>query len=700
MPKHAFPMHLCTMKKGSAEERFINRELSWLSFNHRVLQEAQLKRTPLIERMRFLGIFSNNLDEFYRVRVANLHRMLLVDKKALTTLGFPVKATLDQIEEAIADLQKAYGIAFQEVLSELKKENIRFVREDELDAEDEAFVGAYFRRIVRPELVPIMLSRRVKMPQLSDGEGYLAIRLRTQDDKEQLAIVQLPRHLPRFLTLPDKDGEHRVMFLEDVIRLALPLIFRLFEARNIEAYALKATRDAQMDVDDDVARSVMSKVERGLKKRKQGEYVRILHDAAMPQDMLAILLKKLKVHASVSIIAGDRYHNRRDLMGFPDFGRKDLVFASQPPMTHPQLVQATSVMNAMIQGDMLVHCPYHKFVHVVDFVREAAIDPNVTLIQINLYRVAKNSQVINALLNAARNGKRVEVIVELAARFDEKHNMKVANMLQEAGAIVRVGIPNLKVHCKVILVTRRKAGRIQRFAHIGTGNFHERNATIYEDLSLLTANPRITGELAKLFDFFENSFERKVYRHLFVSPFSTRRRFVKLIDDEIQRAQRGEEAWIDIKVNNLVDAGMIDKLYQASQAGVNIRMVIRGICALRAGVKGLSDNIEVRSIVGRYLEHSRLFVFCNGGKPLSYISSADWMTRNLDRRVEVSVPMLDARLAAEVRALFELLWSDNTHARMLIPNRTNPWVEAKDQPLVDAHKDLYLVHKDRLAALD
>lgn len=683
------------MRKPTVEDRFINRELSWLSFNHRVLQEAQSARTPLIERMRFLGIFSNNLDEFYRVRVANLQRMLLVDRKARTTLGFPVKETLEQIDEAISALQKTYGQTFREVLDALQQENIRFVREDELEPEEQAFVATYFRRTVRPELVPIMLGRKVKMPPLVDGEGYLAIRLAFDDQKDQLAIVQLPRHLPRFLTLPSSDGAHRVMFIEDVIRHSLPLIFRLFEADHIEAYALKATRDAQMDMDDDVAKSVMTKVERGLKKRKQGDYVRILHDAKMPADMLATLLRKLKVHAGVSILAGDRYHNRRDLMGFPDFGRADLVFEAQPPLTHPRLEQATSVMNAIAEGDLLIHCPYHKFVHVVDFLREAAIDPNVTTIQMNLYRVAKNSQVINALLNAARNGKRVEVVVELAARFDEKHNMKVANMLQEAGAVVRVGIPNLKVHCKVILVTRRKAGRLQRFAHIGTGNFHERNASVYEDLMLLTANPKVTGELAKLFDFFENSFERKVYRHLFVSPFSTRRRFVKLIDDEIHRAERGEAAWMDIKVNNLVDAGMIDKLYQASQAGVKVRMVVRGICALRAGVPGWSDNIEVRSVVGRYLEHSRLFVFGNGGKPLTYISSADWMTRNLDRRVEVTVPIFDAKIAAELRSFFDTMWADNTRARLLTPDRSNPWISSDDRTLVDTHRDVYLVLREQ-----
>ena len=679
------------MRKATEHTHFINRELSWLSFNERVLQEAQVDRTPLIERLRFLGIFSNNLDEFYRVRVANLQRMLLVDKRAKTTLGFSVSETLDGIEDRITQLRGQYDSTFHQVISDLEKENIRFVREDELSKAEAEFVSTYFRRTVRPELVPLMIGRKVKMPQLVDGDGYLAVRLSFTHDKEKLAIIQLPRHLPRFLELPDIGKEHRVMFMEDVIRLALPTIFRLFEASKLESFALKATRDAALDMDDDVARSVMNRVERGLKKRKQGEYVRILHDRDMPEDMLQTLLKKMKVTSAVSVIAGDRYHNRRDLMSFPDFGRSDLVYPPQPALTHPRLDAATSVMNAVKEGDLMVHCPYHKFVHIVDFLREAAIDPQVTLIQISLYRVAKNSQIINALLNAARNGKRVEVVVELAARFDEKHNLKVANQLQDAGAVVRVGIPNLKIHGKMILVTRRKQGRTERFALVATGNFHEKNAGIYEDLNLFTANSKITGELSKLFDFFENSFERKVYRHLVVSPFSTRRRFVKMIDEEIDRAKQGRPAWMDLKMNNIVDAGMIDKLYQASQAGVKIRMVVRGICVLRAGVPGLSDNIEVRSIVGRYLEHSRFMTFGNGGDPVTYLSSADWMTRNLDRRVEVSTPILDVGLAAGIRSEFERMWQDNSHARVLLPDGSNAWVTGNSTTsFVQAQEDLYL----------
>ncbi|MDP7434646.1 MAG: polyphosphate kinase 1, partial [Flavobacteriales bacterium] len=392
------------MKKAPAERHFINRELSWLSFNERVLQEAQVARTPLIQRVRFLGIFSNNLDEFYRVRVANLQRVLMVDKKAMTTLGFAYDETLSQVVARIEGLRRQYDKTFHEVIAALERENIRFVREDELDEADAEFVSAYFRRAVRPELVPIMLGRKVKMPQLIDGDGYLAVRLTFEEDKEKMAVIHIPRHLTRFLTLPERGGAQRVMFLEDVIRHALPKIFRLFEAAGVEAYALKATRDADLDMDDDVARSMMNRVERGLKKRKQGEYVRLIHDRDMPEDMLAGLLKKMKVPSAASVVAGDRYHNRRDLMGFPDFGRADLVYPEQPPITHPRLRNAPSVMRAIAEGDVLVHCPYHKFVHMVDFLREAAIDPHVTTIQINLYRVAKNSQVINALVNAARNG--------------------------------------------------------------------------------------------------------------------------------------------------------------------------------------------------------------------------------------------------------------------------------------------------------
>ena len=684
------------MSQNHVEKRYINRELSWLSFNERVLQEAQVNRTPLIEKVRFLGIFSNNLDEFYRVRVANLQRVQMVDRKAKTTLGFSVAQTLDAVEARIDELRKQYDSTFHEVIDALEKENIRFVREHELDQEDAEFVSTHFRRAVRSELVPIMLGRKVKMPQLVDGHGYLAVRLAFGEEKDKLAIIHMPRHLDRFLTLPDRDGTHRVMFLEDVIRHELPVIFRLFEASSLEAFALKATRDADLDMDDDVSRSMMNRVERGLKKRKQGEYVRILFDRDMPEEMRMGLLKKMKVPSAASVIAGDRYHNRRDLMGFPDFGRLDLVYPREPALTHPGLRNAPSVMSAIAEGDVLIQCPYHKFVHVVDFLREAAIDPNVTTIQISLYRVAKNSQVVNALINAASNGKRVEVIVELAARFDEKHNLKMANMLQEAGAIVRIGIPNLKVHCKLILVTRSTKGRVRRFGFVGTGNLHERNADVYEDLGLLTSNVKITGEMAKLFDFFENSFERKVYRNLFVSPFSTRRRFAKLIDDEIARARRGEEAWMDIKLNNIVDAEMIDKLYAASQAGVKIRMMIRGICALKAGVPSLSENIEVRSIVGRYLEHSRFMRFCNGGKALTYISSADWMTRNMDRRVEVTAPVLDLNIAADLKDHFERLWSDNACARRLLPNGRNEWVAPEDgNRLVQAQRGLYLELKGR-----
>ena len=683
------------MKKGSDTDRYINRELSWLSFNHRVLQEAQSADNPLVERMRFLGIFSNNLDEFYRVRVAYLQRMASVDAKAKTTLGFSVVDTLKQIEAQITRLQSEFDDTFVALQQELKREGIAMVDEAQLAPEDAEFVDDYFRRTVRPSLVPIMLGRGVEMPELVDGEGYLAIRLTTAEGKKKLALIQLPSHLPRFLTLPNDEGLKRVMFLDDVIREALPRIFKLFEAVHIEAFAIKATRDAAIDMDDDLTRSVMAKMERGLKRRSSGEVVRFLYDRQMPKDMLQALLRKLELQSEASVIPGKRYHNRRDLMGFPDFGRSELVHPAQKPLTHPRLKAVTSVMNAIDEGDILLHYPYHKFVHVVDLLREAAIDPSVRTIQINLYRVAKNSLVINALVNAARNGKHVEVVVELAARFDEKQNIRISNMLKEAGVVVRFGIPKLKVHAKLILVTRKHQGRVRRYAHIGTGNFHEKTAGVYADLSLLTAHSDLTKEVAKIFDFFESSFERKQYKLLFVSPFTNRRRFMNLINEEMKRAKAGKEAWIRLKLNNLVDTGMIDKLYRASAAGVRIQLVVRGICALKAGVPGLSDNIEVRSVVGRYLEHSRFAVFAGGGDTQVYLSSADWMTRNLDRRVEVTTPVLDPGLKAQLVDLFDHLWRDNQKARRVTGNGDNlPAGEVGSEPFL-AQERLYAYHADQ-----
>ena len=686
-------------KTETAKERFINRELSWLAFNHRVLQEAASKDVPLIERVRFLGIFSNNLDEFFRVRVANLIRASLIGKKTTTTLGFDVNETLHEVGQKVVALQSEYNRVFAQLEKALKREGIHFVDEGQINDEQAAFATTYFSSKVRPSLVPVMLGGGAKFPDLKDGTLYLAVGLESADEEGvRYAVIEVPSHLPRFLVLPaTAEGEH-VMFIEDVIRLELRRVFALFEPERVYAHAIKVTRDAEIDMDDDLSRSLMEKMSRGIARRKKGHYVRFLYDAAMPEDMLNFVKRRLKVGDTENVIAGSRYHNRKDLMGFPDFGRKDLVFPPQPPVAHPLLAHKTSLLDQIQKRDILLHYPFQRFSYVVDVLREAAIDPTVESIRINLYRVAHNSQVINTLVNAARNGKEVQVVMELAARFDERHNIKVSNVLQEAGATVEFGVSGLKVHSKVFLVARKRGKKRELFAHIGTGNFHEKTAGIYGDVSLLTADPGITHEVERLFSFFSNNYERPVFRHLIVSPYGTRRRFSRLIDREMTLALMGKEGRITLKLNNLVDAEMIEKLYDASEAGVKVTLLVRGICSLIPGVPGMSENIEVRSIVGRYLEHVRLLVFGNDGKPEMYISSADWMTRNLDRRVEVSVPIRDPLLQSELAQYLEMQLRDTVKARVVDAHMANAFAR-KERKQFDAQTAAYEWYADRAAQI-
>ncbi len=684
-------------KTETAKERFINRELSWLAFNHRVLQEASSAQVPLIERVRFLGIFSNNLDEFFRVRVANLMRASLIGKKTTTTLGFDVNETLQAVGEKVVELQSEYNRVFKRLERTLKREGIHFVNESQINKEQIEFATEFFTTKVRPTLVPVMLGGGAKFPDLKDGTLYLAVGLQGStrtEEKVRYAVIEVPSHLPRFLVLPSTARGEHVMFIEDVIRLQLGRIFALFEPERVYAHAIKVTRDAEIDMDDDLSRSLMEKMSRGIARRKKGHYVRFLHDAEMPEEMLAFVRKRLKLGDTENVIAGSRYHNRKDLMGFPDFGRTDLIFPPQPPVAHPDLAHKTSLLDALLEKDVLVHYPFQRFGYVVDVLREAAIDPTVESIRINLYRVANNSQVINTLVNAARNGKKVQVVMELAARFDERHNIKVSNILQEAGATVEFGVSGLKVHSKVFLITRRRGKQREMFAHIGTGNFHEKTAGIYGDVSLLTSDSGITAEVERLFSFFSNNYERPVFRNLIVSPHGTRRRFARLIDREMTHALMGKKGEITLKLNNLVDAEMIEKLYDASQAGVEITLLIRGICSLIPGVPGMSENIVVRSLVGRYLEHVRLLVFGNDGQPEVYISSADWMTRNLDRRVEVSVPIRDGKLQSELFAYLDLQMQDNLKLRVVDGSMKNQFVKAKaGSPRVDAQAQAYSWYK-------
>lgn len=679
------------------EEEFFNRELSWLAFNERVLQEAEDERVPLIERMRFLGIFSNNLDEFFRVRVAALQRMDALGKRTTTTLGFGVGATLDGIADRVIAMQVRYNEAFSALEGQLSEEGIDLLTEEELGEEQAAFVRHYFDQTVRPHLVPILISD-VGVPELKDGLVYLTIALEGEVSKRaRYALLELPNHLDRFLVLPEKAGRKGLIFLDDVVRAGLPRLFSMFQPEAVSAYAIKVTRDAEIDMDDDLSKSLLEKMKKGIARRKYGDYVRFLYDREMPEGLYKFLVRKLGVVEQTNVIAGGRYHNRRDLMDFPDLDHPDLVYRRLPSLPHRHLVNRRSILDQIAKRDVLLHYPYHDFTQLVDMLREAAIDPKVTAIRINLYRVARNSHIINALTSAALNGKEVQVVIELQARFDERNNINVTRELQEAGIQVIFGVEGLKTHSKLMLITRKEGRTLRHYAHVGTGNFNEATAGVFSDISLLTADRRIAAEVERLFQFFEHNYQRGVYRHLIVSPYSTRRRFSQMIDREIKEALAGRSAWMILKCNNLTDAGMIRKLYDASRAGVEVTLIVRGTCALRAGVKGLSDHIKAYSLVGRYLEHARVVAFGAAGSPEFYLSSADWMTRNLDRRIEVSTPIYDPGLQAEISAMLEFQMRDNVKRRKLDRKQGNRYV-AKGQEVapLDAQRALHAFYEQQL----
>ncbi|HYG52673.1 MAG TPA: polyphosphate kinase 1 [Flavobacteriales bacterium] len=653
----------------------INRDLSWLSFNARVLQEANDDRVPLIERLRFLGIYSNNQDEFFRIRVASLQRMDSLPAKAKKQLGFDPRKILDKVFKIVVEQQMLFEQTFAQIIKKLQKKGIYHINEKDLTPKQSEFVKNYFSETVRPALVPIMLGKKSKFPDLKDKAIYLAIKLSYKKKKEDFrySLIEVPAQVvSRFLVVPDQNkGCTNVILLDDVIRHCLFEIYSIFDYDKIEAYTIKITRDSELDVIEDYSKGIVEKLSRGLKKRKKGEPVRFIYDQQIPKDLLEFILDNLDLEANDQIIAGGRYHNFKDFIKFPNVGTPDLVNEPLPPVQHKHLHNKQSILGLIKQRDILISFPYQSFSYIIDLLREAAIDPKVKAIKINLYRVAERSKIINALLNAAKNGKDVTVIIELQARFDEENNIKMATKLEEEGVKVIYGVQGLKVHSKLISITRVEHGKEVLYAHVGTGNFHEANARVYCDHSFLTADPRITKEVAKVFTFFSANYQRGTYRYLFVSPFNTRTRFIELINNEIKNARRRHDAYITIKLNNLTDPELINKLYEAGKAGVKVRLIIRGMCSLIPGVKGLSENIEGVSIVDRFLEHSRVMIFCNDGNELIYLSSADWMERNLDRRVEVTVPIFDSEVRAQIRNVIGHQLKGTAKARILDKDQSN-----------------------------
>jgi polyphosphate kinase len=658
----------------------INRELSWLAFNERVLQEAEDKSVPLIERIKFLGIFSNNRDEFFRVRVATLKRVLSHQKKAEELMGENPALLLDKIQKTVIDQQNKFEVVYQDILKELNRKKISILNEKQLSIQQGVFVKNHFKEKVMPSLFPIMLDPSAPFPYLKDKSGYLIVKLgRTgKEKKSKFALIEIPTDLQtRFVVLPKEKENNFIILLDDVIRFCLEDIFQNFEHDYFEAYNIKLTRDAEIDMDNDISKSFIEKISKGLKARKKGQPVRLVYDSKISPDILEFIMKKIRLGKEDNPIPGGRYHNFKDFMSFPNVGTPDLIYKKIQPLKHPDLVNQKSIFKAIKEKDVLITYPYQSFDHIIDFLREASIDPKVQSIKITLYRVAKNSNIVKALINAVKNGKSVTAVIELQARFDEESNIFWANKLQEEGAKVIYGVPGLKVHSKMFSIARKENGKINYYTHIGTGNFNGDTSKVYTDHSLLTSDNRITEEVEKVFAFYEDNFKSGTYKHLLVSPFFMRKRLVQLINQEIRNARAKKEAYITLKLNNLVDPEMIKKLYEASSEGVKIKLIVRGICSLVAGVKGLSDNIEAISIVDKFLEHSRVFIFCNAGDEKYFISSADWMTRNLDHRSEVAVPIYDKSIQLQLKKIIDMLWKDSTKARILGSKQNN---EYRKQP--------------------
>lgn len=681
------------MAKPEQQNLFINREISWLSFNERVLQEAADPNVPLFERIRFIGIFSNNLDEFFRVRVATVRRMVDFGSDEESLMGTMSPRDLhDQLQDIVVRQQKRAQDIFGEILEELRKENIYLVNEKQLSHTQGVYVRKYFQEKVLPNLVPIMLSRKTDFPYLRDRSVYLAVKLMRHSAPDDFAysLIRIPsRSVPRFLVLPTVGARQYVMLLDDVIRFCFDDLFFYFDYDHYAAFTLKVTRDAEIDIDDDISKSFIEKMEAGIKKRKTGRPVRLIYDSQIPDDFLKFIVKKMKIEDQENAIPGGRYHNHKDFMDFPEIGKPHHYYTRLPSLQHKDIRRHTSILKVLRRKDVMLHFPYHRFGHYIDLLREAAIDPQVEEIGITIYRVAPGSKVVNALLNAIRNGKKVTVVIELLARFDEENNIFWSGKLQEEGANVINGITGLKVHSKLTWIKRLEEDGYRNYAYIGTGNFHEGTARIYADDGLLTSDPQIADEVANVFEFFKHNFKHFKYNHLVVSPFEMRKKFIKLIRKETRLARQGRDAWIMLKMNSLIDPEMMMHLYEAGEAGVKIKLIVRGIFGMKAGLPAMSENIEAVSIVDKYLEHSRIFIFSNGGDEKYYISSADWMPRNLNRRIEVAVPVYDPEIQAELKEMMLIQLRDNTKARILDPELRNHYHRNENGVRYKAQEDYY-----------
>ncbi len=645
---------------------YISKEVSWLAFNERVLQEAANPQVPLLERLKFLGIYSSNRDEFFRVRVATLKRLSQLGGRALRLIHQDPNKVLEEVQCKILQQQQSFEKIYRQLEKELSQEQIVFVDDQNLADAQRDFIKSYFMRRVRPFLLPILLRGKTSFPQLTDHAIYLAVAMITAESKKpDYALLRIPSdQCPRFLQLPEKGRRKSLMMLDDVIRICLPELFSMFEYRQFNAYSFKVTRDAELDLEDVVEKSYTQQLEESLKRRKEGAPVRMTYDRKMPKKMLKLLMERMQLMDNDTVIPGARYLNFKDFMKLPHVGRSEHYYPKFRPLQHERFRDRTSQLAVLRERDVLLHFPYHSFDSFIDLLREAAIDPEVNSIKITAYRLASRSSVVNALVNAVKNGKKVTVVLELQARFDEQANLHWSETLSDEGVRVLYGVPGLKVHGKLGLISRREQGKKRLYACVGTGNFNEDTAGLYTDHLLMTSDKRITGEVAKVFDFLDNTYRTPYFRHLVVAPFHLRNRTFKMIRNEIKAAKEGRPAWIKVKINNFSDFETVRLLNRAAKAGVRIQLIIRSMFSLIPDLPELHGNIEAISIVDRFLEHSRFYIFCNDQQPRYYISSGDWLPRNFDRRVEVACPIYDPELQQELLDYFDLQWRENVKARI------------------------------------
>lgn len=686
-----------TDRRKKAHSDYIDRDLSWMYFNRRILQEATKENVPLLERLGFLGIYSNNLDEFFRVRMATLSRIAECEDKSLRKESEHARKLIKRINRLNAVYAKEYEEALAGVRSRLRDEHIYLLNENELDEEQQRYVRRFFRQRLSGFVSPVWITAARQLTEETDDSIYLAVKMNTEGRKaSDYALIEMPVQVSgRFVRLPDRDGNKYLMYLDDVIRYCLPFIFGGLGYTHFEAYAFKFTKDAEMEIGNDLRTGVLQKISKGVKSRRKGDALRVIYDQDMPAALHKRVMNLLNLDKLDTVQAGGRYHNHKDLMAFPDCGRDDLKYPVWKPIVRPETNSSRdSVLRMVQEGDRFIHVPYHSFDYYIRLLQEAAIHKEVKSIKTTLYRLAKDSKVVKALICAARNGKKVTVVIELLARFDEASNINWSKKMQDAGVNVIFGVENLKVHSKITHIGMRNGSDI---ACVSTGNFHEGNARVYTDYMLMTAARNIVKDVNAVFTFIEKPYMPVTFKELLVSPNEMKKKFVRLINNEIRNRQQGKPAYIKVKINHITEPEMVRKLYEASENGVRVDLLVRGNCSLVTGISGKSDNIRICGIIDRYLEHSRIFIFANGGEKKCFIGSADWMPRNLDNRIEVVTPVYDAKIKEDLEKVIDYGLRDTMQGRIVDGTGENrPWT-TEDGEAFRSQEQLYLHYREQLA---